>query len=448
MSKMIRFSGKIGRDSLFAECFVISLLLMASIRFSSYINIITLAFCLWVALTKSHEAVLCLCLFLLSFLSVFKLGIGSGFSLFNFVMIAFLARLLYEKRFRLPSGRMISAYILCFYVLITGISNGVTEPVSFVMFILIGLGLLGGKQKKISLPRLTEYASGGVVMSSAIGCLRSFFPRIESLRGSARIKLDRGVYYYRFSGLFGNPNAYTVLPSVLLGIFLVLLIRKQLKALDIFYAVLILIFGLMSSSMSFVACVGVTFAAAAVIILRHKPKFIPLFFFALAVLGIVLYCFRDSDFMQTVLHRLERMAMESTESEDVAADITTGRTVVWGMYFQYFIEHPLRLLFGNGIGANTRTIIGYESHSTFIEMLFYLGIIGTVFYLITMWRLFSPNRFGRKRRDPICYVPFLALFVRMSARCLLGSEQFFFLLLLAAVSVWSEGERNRMLRRT
>jgi O-antigen ligase len=66
------------------------------------------------------------------------------------------------------------------------------------------------------------------------------------------------------------------------------------------------------------------------------------------------------------------------EASDIAT-LTTGRSDLWASYTEYLIQNPFVLLFGSGFGAPL--INGHGAHNTYLDLLYYLGIVGTVILL-------------------------------------------------------------------
>ena len=73
-------------------------------------------------------------------------------------------------------------------------------------------------------------------------------------------------------------------------------------------------------------------------------------------------------------------------SNDLSLDsFTTGRTAIWRDYNAYFSKDTLDLIFGSGI--STLPLHGHAAHNTYIDVLYYLGIVpGAIFtYLIVRY---------------------------------------------------------------
>lgn len=426
-------------NSVLTECCLIGILFVLSIRFTSYINLFTLLICSYISIKKSYEAVLCMFMFILSFVFIFKLNVGSGFAFINIVELVFLLRIIFEKDFKFSNTNRAIIIFLGLYLLLVSANNGLKDCIKFVTALFLGAALFNDIRKKISLRRITEYASAGILLSGIIALLNAYFPRLEILIDNSRVKLGQGMYYYRFAGLLENPNFYSVLPSIIIAVYLVLLHNKDFKALDSFYLVINIIFGLMSSSMSFIVCLAITFSLyfAAETISSKKNYLFQLLPFVIVVLAI--YLLKDSEFMTSAMTRIER----TTDIESGADKITSGRTDIWTMYYDYFSNNVLRLIVGSGLGKNATETIGHQSHNFFIETIFYIGIFGFIMYMLALWKIYGPYRYGVIKISFISTLPFIALLVRGLARCFLTSEFLLFFLIFGALSLWNNSDSEK-----
>ena len=411
-------------------CFVISILLVLSLLNSS-VNIFTLLLSSVIILTWNVEEAFCLMLYIISFDRVFKLQLG-GFALLNILIFLFLIRLLVNQRFKLNYKTTVPLFLFFAYSFLISVNTSIIDCVSIFVSLFLGMMLLCYKDKILNVCRLVEYTSAGLFVSSVIALFNSYFPRLEPVIGSSRIKLGKGVYYYRFSGLQSNPNYYTVLISVVLAVFVVMFIYKQFKLIDGIYFIALMIFGLMSSSMSFVVSVLALAVLMFIALSRKNLKLVFLGLLIISIAGAAVYAFRNTDFVSTVIYR----AKSISDSDDInAAALTSGRSSLWLMYIDYLLSDIKSLIFGVGIGADVYSIIGYQSHSYFIEIVFFTGLIGAFFYAWAMVSIFSPKRYCNAKIDPSLYIPLIVFLIRGLARCLFADEQLVFMILLCVITI-------------
>ena len=91
---------------------------------------------------------------------------------------------------------------------------------------------------------------------------------------------------------------------------------------------------------------------------------------------------------------LERFT-ESGAGGSAINSLTTGRTDIWIDYLDYFIRHPLKTLFGSGM-CGFAEVHGRAAHSTYIEMLFHLGIVGSLLLTASMKNIFREYHIRHK----------------------------------------------------
>ena len=70
----------------------------------------------------------------------------------------------------------------------------------------------------------------------------------------------------------------------------------------------------------------------------------------------------------------------SIEKDSSISDLTTGRSDLWTMYLQYFLDNPFKMLVGNGVGLYL--LKNAAPHNTYIDFLYQLGITGTVLFFV------------------------------------------------------------------
>lgn len=411
-------------------CIGLSIILVLSL-FNSALNILTLLITCLIVLTWDVEDSICILMFIISFERVFKLQLG-GFALLNVVEVVFVIRLLYARNFKLPMKAGMPLICFCIYSLAVSAKTSIIDCVSIIVALLMALLIMKRKEENYDITRIVEYTAAGLVVTSVIALFNGFFPRLESVLGSSRIRIGKGLYYYRFSGLQANPNYYTVLISVVLAVFAVMYLNKKIKPIDIAYAISLLVFGLMSSSLSFVVSILVLGLLFFVASCKKNIKYLFFGFLALSVVAAVIYSLRNTDFVSTVLYRLQQY---SDDEELTAATLTTGRTDIWMSYIDYLLSHGRDLFLGVGVGANTYAIIGREVHNYFIEIVFYVGLIGAFLYSWTMVKIFGPKQYCVKETNRVMYIPFVIFFVRCFARCLFADELLVFMFFLCTVTV-------------
>lgn len=414
------------RNYLPIECLVMFFTLILGLIYP-VINICALSIGLYVIFRESHEDVISFLLFAISFDSIFKIQ-SDGFALINILIAATAFRILYERKFSIPRGTGFPFLIFVLYVIAGGVLNDPKDCIVLLLYVLFGILIVETLSNNSDVQKMIRFAAIGVIASSCSALLlENKINRLKQLLSTSRIKMGAGNYYYRFSGLQANPNYYTVLISVVLAVFVVLFTRRKMTLVDYLCASALTIFGLMSASMSFVVTLMITLLALVLYTVRNRPKAL-IGILAFSILFVVgLYYFRNTSLVESLFYRLQKYNSDGGVSAD---SLTTGRSSIWRLYFDYLSNNPRVLLFGAGVGANATKLVGRQAHNFYIEVVFYTGIFGTIIYSILMLKTYSVRRFINRQRKWICLLPFGVLLFRAFARCLFLDDQFVFMLIL------------------
>lgn len=179
----------------------------------------------------------------------------------------------------------------------------------------------------------------------------------------------------RFSGCYNDPNYYSV--NVIIALCLIVILLNNRKLAKAPAAALVLFF---------LYCCYLTYSKSALLMLV-----LPLMLYLgqnikegrtaqVAVIitmlfaGLIFLLYRNPEVFSVVIARMSEGGGGGLNA------LTTGRTDIWGYYFDYFFRNPLMLLFG-GSPYNFSPVHGRASHNTPLEMLYHLGLLGTALFL-------------------------------------------------------------------
>lgn len=414
-------------QSLIIVCLAIACLITAGL-YVPYFNLVALLVVTWGIVKFSNEDILCILCFVLSFSPIFKLQIG-GFTFFNIVLMIAVLLGLIKKRFILPYK--LGALILVFglYEFVMSFSINVIECITVIVVFLLMALLYNPQQYQYNLRKINTFTIWGIIITSFLALFDDVIPRIGYLTAQTTIRLSAGEYYYRFSGLMENPNYYTIMLSIVLAILCILMIQGKAKILDYIFFVVLSIFGFMSVSQSFIVTFIVMVVLLMIFYAKTNPKNLLGIIAILLIMGYVIYMSLDNSTIETILFRTENVDLYSSD----VSEITSGRTELWLYYLNYLSSNLGVLIFGRGIGASNLSL--GASHSYYIDMLYYLGIIGTIIYLLLLIELFGTAKFRSNRVKAYQYLPWAILGIRAMARNLIVSEQLVFMLFLCSVAV-------------
>lgn len=308
--------------------------------------------------------------FIMPFATVFKATVGTP-SLFQFLVL-FAAGIFAFRRRSFYALRMTVLLLFIGYIAI-GAIDGVAILIKFVGGFTL-LYFFTEENESESTPLYTYSLTFGFLVSSFVAWFGANFSGIAKYVEVFMPYRINGVDAPRFTALYGDPNYYTV--GVILSVSLLLLLyaRNRLKMLPFLAFIAPLIFfGFKTGSKSFLLLLALLCLAFFFILVRRGNYWVVWLAGILLVAGIVFLLSKENNPLQIIINRL---------FEQEEGDITTGRVGIWKSYLGYIFGDARILLFGAGLGASLPADSTHIPHSTYIDCLYYLGVIGTVLLLV------------------------------------------------------------------
>ena len=335
--------------------------------------------------------------FLLPFSSILKPSVGS---ISFFTLLFFFVVFKYVVIYRKFDAKLLffSMIFLAYSVLFSGLGQ-LTAIISIIAGILLIYYI---REDRADINSIIVPLSFGIFLSSVLALLKEQLPIINAFVNDTMIKLGESNYELRFSGLQGNPNYYTLDIILVLAAIIVLISKKKTKPIHIVLMISLSILGFMSLSKSFLLTwlllIILWFIVSAKQGLTGLSKFV-----FICIIGVVLIYYFAYDSINSYIFRLFGSGANSLD------DVTTGRSTIWEKYVNILLNDLKILFFGNGINTISYDV-GLGTHNTYLESIFYLGIIGTTIFGITV-----TLAMGKINLKKFGWVPILVLLIRMFA---------------------------------
>ena len=214
---------------------------------------------------------------------------------------------------------------------------------------------------------------GGMLFSTIIGFVKTKIPRMLSFFPKLETETILGDVKTRFSGLFDDPNYFSV--PIILCIYLCLIslfYEKNNKLLWTLVFSFFSICGFLTISKSFflLYCFVLLF-----FVLFGENKSVKSRVFFCFLICVVFLIMGLNSLFDSVIYRF-------TESLN-KGDVTTGRMTIWKMYIERIISSFKIMLIGDGIGGSY--LNGRASHNTYIEIVYQIGLLGGGLYITILW---------------------------------------------------------------
>lgn len=352
-------------------------------------SLFALAVCCLVIITTSD---ICYTISILAFLmpmaSIFKAS-PTGSSFFTYVCLLFVLVSFFRKKGKIS---YLDLSIICFAMMLIVVQSllgekvditGTIKLISNLFLLKIASEVDWGESKN---KFLLTYVLGIIISSIIASTCTGIFPINSFIR--TKVSYEGMASITRFSGLYEDPNYYAVNLIISLCIIIVLYQANKIRiVLSIVLSVFLVGFAGMTGSKS--ALLMLIIPLAVFIIMCFHNRKIGLGVISIGIgSGFILLILSNkiSIFSNTLLR---------VSSSNSIGELTTERSSIWGEYLLYFANHFERLFFGNSISA--ALLNGNAAHNTYIELVYQLGIIGTIWILWIIVRSIKQQNVLMKR---------------------------------------------------
>ncbi len=398
--------------SMAAHCLLLFAGMCGGVWISKYFFVLTAGFTLLTSLICHIDAAFWHLLFSVSFSVIYKLE-PTETSLFAYVMIVTGAVLIFRTG-KIRSSRLVAVLLMTLYLAV-GMGGNYTTVVKMTVGALL-LYIFVTNVKPDSFKNHIMAYSLGMLGSSVIGTFRTSLPQLSEYFETVHTIYNGSQLAYRFTGLNYDPNYYAVSAVFAILLCFVLVINRQgnrLFGMALFLS--LLVFGFQSYSKTFLLAAVVTGVIFAVYMLTTVRMIIVLALSGAAVGGVALWL-QNKGYMGLMLSRLS------------AGDISTGRFEIWRTYLSHLDGSWRTLLFGDGLQAGYLSVGG--PHNTYIESVYFVGIVGSLLFLGMLILVFSTRVYNRQR----CIINYLAVLIFMVMMgvlsCFTINEFFFYCMLM------------------
>ncbi len=419
---------KIEKKQFFTAICIAVMILLTQMTGNTLLVAAALVLYLFAILKAPKGYIIPLMLFFLPWSPILKLSPGS-ISFASIATVMVLLVLLFEKT-SIKASSLLSIMCLFAVTILSKVFHEYAFSASYIMFfiMLVAFPIIFRKcSAETDFEISVLFFSLGIILATVSSGIFS-----ENVNISAYVSVlsDENAEVTRLCGFYSDPNFYAVHIVVAVGCLLSTISAKMKdNIVSILLIAALVICGLTSVSKSFLICLAALFLIRLLPLLMSKPsKFWTVSFWALVGVFIIL---NSGLFADTI----EQYAIRFGNSTDTDS-LTTGRSQIWEEYIAFFTQHPLEALFGQGY---TSVLNGVDSgsHNTPIQMIYQLGIIGTVFMIC--WILSF-----RKSKSKTKFIPTLLLIVS-SFSMWLGLDTLFFDDFFLIIVLFFLGINNNML---
>lgn len=399
--------------TMFFQCIILFLGICGGLWINKFIYILTALFTILICFTKNINNVYYHLLFSVSFTVIYKLD-PSSTSLFAYIMI--LASLILIVRIRTFTAVQLIFICLFSVYLIIGMGDNFTTVLKMIMGVILFYFFVNTVKPNDFKNHIMAF-SLGVIGSSIVGTFRDSLPQLSEYLKTEYTILNGSDVTDRFVGLNYDPNFYSMSVLFAIVLCLILLINKignKIFVLSVFIS--LIVFGFQSYSKMFLLSIIIIFIISIVYMSRSPKKMVAaiIVLFTLGT-GVVMW-----------LNQIGYI--DIMKSRIFEGDVSTGRFDLWKNYLDYLNTSPWTLFLGDGLGAKYLSAGG--PHNTYIESIYFVGIVGSIIYLVMIISIFICRKYNRKKQI-INYLLLLVFLVTIGVLgCFTINEMFFYYMLI------------------
>lgn len=226
------------------------------------------------------------------------------------------------------------------------------------------------KQDEASAERAIKMFCLSLLVSSAYAYLLRDSSQIAAIRGN-EVAAFWGSSLRRFQGLFEDPNYYMTLLVTAMALLVRLLDCRKIGLLPfVLLEIVFTIFGALTYGKTFFVMLLLLAFLGILCLFWNKKYLLGSIMIVLSLLAAWLLLSGTTIF-SVILQRFS-----TADSLDA---LTTGRSEVYVAYLNAITKDISSLFFGAGLAANN---LGKDPHNLYLEILYYLGIIGLVLTVV------------------------------------------------------------------
>lgn len=257
--------------------------------------------------------------------------------------------------------------------------------------------------EKESFSKYTDFFIWGLISSSILGIFKEDIPSLLAYYNDMNYEYIEGEITLRFSGLFNDPNYYSIalISAMVLLIFLKKYRNYSNKKFYLFFVPLS-IMGLLTYSKSFILIYACVLMLEVILNLRGQHRMQSIAEICVIVLLFVVVFLGEVDIINKIISRF-------TNNQG----LTTGRADVWEKYWAVIELKESYKWFGLGLDAPY--VDGRAAHNLYVEIIYYSGYIGLAIFMIS-WGVIVFSSHKNKMLAPNALL-FVIVFVMYAFLC-------------------------------
>lgn len=356
-----------------------------------------------IILEKNTQYMTCMMFAWLSISPIFKFSVG-GTSFFTYLELLVISKLIIRNR-KLEAGFFLALGLYSMYMML-GMGSEYTDLIKAICVPML-IYFFSKDMTYESLKTCTFYYIFGIVTSSIVGLSKGLIPNMTAFVNYKNVRMGQSassiVFADRFSGLWTDPNYFSIHLILAIAVTSVLFSRKEIKSTT-FYAIYatMIAFGALTGSKSFILMLVVVTVLSLIVFLKEKQYTHSIFFGVIIIAGVFLLLSGYIDVFSRTIYRIQNV---STLGFD------TGRSDIWKGYLDMYSDSLPLLLFGSGLG---KSFLLRVPHNTYVDIFVLFGIVGGILCLVSFYYAIRPFAINRKPQSVLPLISLAAMYFALS----------------------------------
>ncbi|MBA9025656.1 hypothetical protein [Peribacillus huizhouensis] len=320
------------------------------------------------------------------------------------------------------------------YTLLVKLLNGYAIDMSYLFFIMMLFFIpiyVNRYGKNIDFEACVLYLTVGVLSAGTAAKILMNFPHM--LRYIDVYEWEK-IGLTRLSGFYGDANFYSANILVTIASLLIVLYKtknKTMIVLQIVSIMALLYYGMLSVSKMFILCVAgiaVLWVFSLVLVKRNVLYKIGM---GLTILLVLVIGIASNLFSEQIELYLIRFGMV-TDTQS----LTTGRSGLFEIYINYLFSSIVSLFFGVGL-SSMELVSTSASHNTLIQIIYQVGLLGSIFLIVWWWMVYSilSNKVKLRTFEKYYFlILIIAYFLPWLSLDMLYFDEFFYIILLSILA--------------
>jgi len=366
--------------SMLFQCVLLYIGIWGGLLANNYVFLVVAGCTVLVSLFSKIDTTYYHLFFLLPYSVIFKLS-PSSTSLFAYLMIVTGVVLLLRKR-SIHAMPMVLVILFIAYAII-GMGGNYTTVAKMVSGIILLYVFVTSVAPENFKNHIMSFALG-VLGSSIIGTMKDTWGRLTIYFDDIDYVYVNGVRSLRFSGLNYDPNYYSIGVIIVIFLCLRLFFKKEGNRMLLGSMIAsLVVFGFISYSKMFLLSILLLSVVFMFYRMKSPKQLLTTLVSTVFIVGLFYWWAENSGYLSTILERLS------------GDDISTGRFEIWERYLEYIWNSPMTLLFGDGLGSPY--YLSHGPHNAYIELVFFLGIIGGTILVLTIANIIGCTKYVERR---------------------------------------------------